>query len=93
MALIMRINVCNGGVRDVFVLEYGCVRHLLSVGILDLADIFTVVVRGGVEVPAIDFVIVPGGACVWLLMYGYGASHRAKGYSVVVKGSEHRCIG
>ena len=93
MALIMRINVCNGGVRDVFVLEYGCVRHLLSVGILDLADVFTVVVRGGLEVPAIDCVIVPGGACVWLLMYGYGASHRAKGYSVVVKGSEHRCIG
>ena len=83
------IGVCDSGVCDVFVLEYECVRHFLVVGFLDLTDVYMVVVCGGLEVPAIDCVIIQGGTCVGLLVYWYGASHQAKGHSVVVEGSEH----
>ena len=72
-----------------YVLEYYCVKHSLRVGILDSADMCTVVVRGGLEVPAVDNMIVTGGACVGIIMYGYGAYHWAKGYYVLVEGYIH----
>ena len=45
------------------------------------------------EVTAVDSLIVPGSACIGLIMHEHGASHRAKGHSVVVKESEHLRIG
>ena len=85
--------MCDGGVCDVFVLEYDCLRHFLSVGLLESADVCTVVVRGGLEVPAVDGVIVPGGTCVGILTYEYRTSHWKKGHYVLVEGSEHCRIG
>ena len=52
-----------------FVLENDCTRHALSVDFIDAADMCTVVVQGGLEVPALYGVIVPGGACVGILMF------------------------
>ena len=63
------IGVCDGGVCDVFVLEYYCVRHALSVSFIDAADVRMVVVRGGLELPDVYGVIVPGVPCVGILMY------------------------
>ena len=61
--------MCDGGVWYVFVLENDCTRHALSVDFIDAADMCTVVVQGGLEVPALYGVIVPGGACVGILMF------------------------
>ena len=38
------INVCGGGVCDVFVLEYDCIRQSLSIDLLDLEDVCMIVV-------------------------------------------------
>ena len=62
------IGVRDGGVCYVFVLEYNCVRHSLIVVLLDSEYVFLVVVWGGLEVPAVDGVILPGGACVGLFI-------------------------
>ena len=63
------ISLFDGGFCDLFVLEYDCVRHALSIGFICAVDVCTVVVRGGLEVPAIYGVIVPGSVYVGLLMY------------------------
>ena len=76
-----------------FLLEYSCVRHTLRFGFLDVADMCTVMVQGGMEIPAVYGLIVQGGTRVGILMYYYGASHQAKGCSVVVKGSKIFLIG
>ena len=78
--------MCDSGVCDVFVLEYNCLRHSLSIGFIALSDVCTVVVQGRLEVPDVDSVILPGGECVGILMYKYSASHQSKGHYVVVQG-------
>ena len=75
------------------VLEYDCVRNSPIVGLLDLLDMRMVVVWGGLEVPYVDEVIGPGGACIGFLMYEYSAYHWDKGDSVLVEGSKHCRIG
>ena len=89
--------MCDGGVFDVFVLEHGCVLQLLSIVIIYSADVVLVVFWGILELPSVDSVIFPGGACVGFLMYEYRKSHWAKIHYVVVEGSKHfrigRCVG
>ena len=56
------IGMRDGGIYDMLLLEDNSVRHSLCICFIDSEGMCSVVVWGGVEVPYIDGMVVPGSA-------------------------------
>ena len=55
------IGMCDSGICDIILLEYNSVGHSLCI-FFNSADMCSVVVWGGLEVPSIDSMDVPESA-------------------------------